>query len=65
MPKAQTIAKHAQFYVNECAFRLNEENCKYDTVDRLKALVLGMKGKRLTCKMLTRNRYRPAHNPTP
>ena len=57
--------KHSQFYVNEWAFRLNEGNCQYDTVDRLRALVNGMKGKRLTYKMLTRNRYRPAYVPTP
>jgi transposase-like protein len=44
--------KHTQLYVDECTFRLNEGNCKIDTVDRLRSLVLGMKGKRLTYKML-------------
>ena len=45
--------KHTQLYVDEFVFRSNEANCKFDTVDRLKALVLGMKGKRLTYRMLT------------
>ena len=44
--------KHCQLYVDECTFRLNEGNCKIDTVRRLEALVRGMKGKRLTYKML-------------
>ena len=41
-----------QFYVNESVFRLNEGNCKYDTVDRLESLVRGVAGKRLTYRML-------------
>jgi transposase-like protein len=45
--------KHLCRYVNEVTFRLNEGNCKIDTVDRLAALVRGVKGKRLTFKMLT------------
>ena len=44
--------KHLQCYVYEFAFRLNEGNCKIDTVDRLEALVRGVAGKRLTWKML-------------
>jgi len=44
--------KHTQLYLDECTFRLNEGNCKIDTVDRLEALVRGMVGKRLTYKML-------------
>ena len=44
--------KHLPLYVNEFSFRLNEGNCKIDTVDRLEALVRGVKGKRLTWKML-------------
>ena len=44
--------EHLSRYVNEFVFRLNEGNCKYDTVDRLEALVRGVKGKRLTWKML-------------
>ena len=44
--------KHTQHYLDGCTFRLNEGNCKYDTVDRLRALVNGVKGKRLTYKML-------------
>jgi hypothetical protein len=33
--------------------RLNKGNCKYNTMDRLRALVKGTHGKRLTYKMLT------------
>jgi len=44
--------KHLSLYINEFAFRLNEGNCKIDTVDRLESLVWGVSGKRLTYKML-------------
>ena len=44
--------KHCDLYVDEVVFRLNEGNCKIDTVNRLESLVKGMKGKRLTYKML-------------
>jgi len=44
--------KHLPLYLNEFSFRLNEGNVKYDTVDRLEALVRGISGKRLTWKML-------------
>jgi len=44
--------KHLSLYVDEFVFRLNEGNCAIDTVDRLESLVLGVKGKRLTYKML-------------
>jgi transposase-like protein len=40
-------------YMHEFAFRLNEGNCKYDTTDRLEALIRGAVGRRLTWKMLT------------
>ena len=46
-----------QFYIDECTFRQNEGNCKIDTVDRLKALAQGMKGKRLTYSALTKGTY--------
>ena len=49
--------EHTQLYVNECTFRLNEGNCKIDTIDRLKALAKGMKGKRLTYAALTKGTY--------
>ena len=39
--------KHLQRYINEAAFRLNEGNCEVDTVDRMRSLVNGMKGKRI------------------
>ena len=45
--------KHMSRYIDEFVFRLNEGNCKIDTVDRLRALVQGTHGKRLTYKMLT------------
>jgi transposase-like protein len=45
--------EHTQLYIDEVVFRLNEGNCKYDTVNRLDSLVRGVKGKRLTWKMLT------------
>ena len=46
--------KHTQRYVNEFAFRLNDGNCKVDTIDRIAAVVRGSVGKRLTYKELTR-----------
>ena len=44
--------KHLALYVDEFVFRLNEGNCKIDTVDRLESLVRGVTGKRLTYKMV-------------
>ena len=44
--------KHLSLYVDEFVFRLNEGNCKIDTVDRLESLVRGVAGKRVTYKML-------------
>jgi len=38
--------RHLPLYVNEFVFRLNEGNCKIDTMDRIEALVRGVKGKR-------------------
>ena len=54
--------RHTQFYVDEFVFRFNEGNCKYDTVDRLRALVNGVRGKRLTYAALKAGKY---HNQTP
>jgi len=45
--------KHLPLYVGEVAFRLNEGNCRIDTVDGLAALVRGAVGQRLTYRMLT------------
>ena len=39
--------KHLARYVNEAAFRLNEGNCRVDTLDRMAALAGGIGGKRL------------------
>lgn len=44
--------KHIDRYVNEFTFRLNEGNCKIDTIDRIKSLVLGANGKHLPYKAL-------------
>ncbi|MDR0499576.1 MAG: IS1595 family transposase [Holophagales bacterium] len=49
-------AKHTSLYVDEFVFRLNEGNCAIDTVDRLESLAAGMKGRRLTYRMLTERR---------
>ena len=38
--------KHLQRYINEATFRLNEGNCEVDTIDRIRAVVAGMGGKR-------------------
>ena len=48
--------KHTNLYVDEFMFWLNEGNCRIDTVDRLAALLRGMKGQRLTYWNLTKNR---------
>ena len=39
-------------YVNEFAFRLNDGNCRVDTMDRMAAVIRGSIGKRLTYKEL-------------
>tara|TARA_R100000656_G_scaffold121123_1_gene95854 strand:- start:4665 stop:5588 length:924 start_codon:yes stop_codon:yes gene_type:complete len=44
--------KHIDRYVNEFTFRLNEGSCKIDTIDRIKFLVDGVRGKRLSYKRL-------------
>ena len=40
-------------YINEFAFRLNDDNCRVDTIDRIAAVIGGSIGKRLTYKELT------------
>ena len=49
----QWSAKHLHRYVDEFAFRLNEGNCRVDTIDRLSAMIRASAGKRLTYKALT------------
>ena len=44
--------KHTGKYVDEFVFRLNEGNCRIDTVDRLKSLVKGVQGQRLMYRTL-------------
>ena len=44
--------KHLPLYLSEFTFRLNEGNVVIDMVDRLRSLVKGVVGKRLTYKML-------------
>ena len=45
--------QHTDRYVDEFVFRLNEGNCRVDTVNRLSSLVKGTPGKRLTYRQLT------------
>jgi transposase-like protein len=45
-------AKHLPLYLSEFTFRLNEGNVFIDMIDRLRSLVRGVVGKRLTYKML-------------
>ena len=40
--------KHTARYVNEFTFRLNDGNCKTDTINRIKSLCSASAGKRLT-----------------
>ena len=44
--------KHLQRYINEASFRLNEGNCQIDTVDRMRALAVGMTDKRIPYREL-------------
>lgn len=44
--------KHLHRYVNEATFRLNDGNCEVDTLDRMKALAMGMSGKRIPYREL-------------
>ena len=44
--------KHLPLYLSEFTFRLNEGNVAIDMIDRLRSLVKGVVGKRLTYKML-------------
>ena len=44
--------KHCGRYVNEFTFRLNEGNCKIDTIDRMDALGKGIGNKRIPYKVL-------------
>ena len=49
----QWSKKHLHRYIEEFAFRLDKGNCERDTIDRVKALVQGSEGKRLTYEKLT------------
>ena len=49
-----TSDKHRQRYANEYAFRLNDGNVKYHTMDRIDSLLNKSIGKRLTYKRLTK-----------
>ncbi len=44
--------KHLHRYVNEATFRLNDGNCEVDTLDRMRAVVTGMPGKRIPYREL-------------
>ena len=47
--------KHTDRYVDEFVFRLNEGNCRVDTMNRLRSLVKGTQGQRLTYRKLTKS----------
>ena len=46
------LKKHCDRYVDESTFRLNEDNCQIDTLDRVKSLYKGMSGQRIKYKEL-------------
>ena len=48
----QFSVKHLQRYVDEFTFRLNEGNCKYESMDRIDSLLLRAEGHRITYKQL-------------
>ena len=46
--------KHCGRHIDEFTFRMNEDNCVIDTMDRIDALISGCAGKRLTYVGLTK-----------
>ena len=44
--------KHLPRYIDEATFRLNDGSCEVDTLDRMRAVVTGMPGKRIPYKDL-------------
>ena len=46
--------KHLRRYVDEFSFRLNQGSCKRHTMDRIKSMLNGAEGKRITWASLTR-----------
>ena len=44
--------KHLQRYVDEFAFRLNQGNVRFDTIDRIESLFKASNGKRISYKEL-------------
>jgi transposase-like protein len=49
--------KHMGLYIDEFVFRLNEGNCRIDTVGRLNALLRGVRGQRLTYRNLINRKW--------
>ncbi|MEM1403118.1 MAG: IS1595 family transposase [Pseudomonadota bacterium] len=49
----QFSVKHLARYVDEFTFRLNEGNVRIDTIDRMKSMVRGGKGKQISYRQLT------------
>ena len=45
--------KHCQRYINEFTFRLNDGDCSIDTMDRIRSVIFGAIGRRLTYDQLT------------
>lgn len=44
--------KHLPRYIDEASFRLNDGNCEVDTLDRMHAVAVGMKGNRIPYREL-------------
>lgn len=44
--------KHIDRYINEFTFRLNEGNCRIDTIERMNSLFGNMFGKTITYRRL-------------
>lgn len=55
--------KHMRLYINEFVFRLNDGDCRLDTLDRIDAVIRQAVGKRLTYARLTSREHRPQAQP--
>jgi hypothetical protein len=54
-PLQHFSTKHLQRYVGEFSFRLNEGNCKVESIDRINSMIERIIGKRITYKVLICN----------
>ena len=46
--------KHLQRYIDKFTFRLNQGNCRIDTIERIESLFNNMFGKKISCKELVK-----------